>query len=219
MGFFRFRRSIKLFPGVRWNFGKKSSSLSFGVRGAHYTVGTRGSRTTVGLPGTGLSYTSVNSSSQRSAEEGNRERRRSGCLTYGILGFLGMMIMAALNQGTHPGSQSGTQGTPTPRPTSSPTPRSAPSTYASGSPLASTSPVPFISLSPTVVTTPGNGEAAQRRAVACFPELGKANSPLNAEFIRRYRLHRLNSPDYFRNPEWPTELAEESTKALNSQDH
>jgi hypothetical protein len=35
MGFFRFRRSIKLFPGVRWNFGKKSSSLSIGGRLMH----------------------------------------------------------------------------------------------------------------------------------------------------------------------------------------
>ena len=62
MGFFRFRRSIKLFPGIRWNIGKKSSSLSFGGRGAHYTVGTSGSRTTIGIPGTGLSYTDIHRS-------------------------------------------------------------------------------------------------------------------------------------------------------------
>ena len=65
MGFFRFRRSIKLFPGVRWNFGKKSTSLSIGGRGANYTVGTSGSRTTVGIPGTGLSYTDIHSSHSR----------------------------------------------------------------------------------------------------------------------------------------------------------
>jgi hypothetical protein len=65
MGFFRFRRSIKLFPGVRWNFGKKSTSLSIGPRGAHYTFGTAGSRTTVGIPGTGLSYTDIHSSHTR----------------------------------------------------------------------------------------------------------------------------------------------------------
>ena len=68
MGFFRFRRSVKLFPGVRWNFGKKSSSLSIGGRGAHYTVGTSGSRTTVGIPGTGLSYTDIQSSHSRVSE-------------------------------------------------------------------------------------------------------------------------------------------------------
>ena len=59
MGFLRFRRSIKILPGVRWNIGKKSTSLSIGPRGAHYTVGTAGTRTTVGLPGTGLSYTDI----------------------------------------------------------------------------------------------------------------------------------------------------------------
>ena len=59
MGFFRFRRSIKIFPGIRWNFGKQSSSVSLGGRGFHYTIGTHGTRTTVGLPGTGLSYTSI----------------------------------------------------------------------------------------------------------------------------------------------------------------
>ena len=38
MGFFRFRRSIKLFPGIRWNFGEKSTSLSICPRGALYTM-------------------------------------------------------------------------------------------------------------------------------------------------------------------------------------
>jgi len=69
MGFFRFRRSLKIFPGVRWNIGKKSSSLSFGVRGAHYTVGTAGRRTTVGIPGTGLSYADIHRSHARVAKK------------------------------------------------------------------------------------------------------------------------------------------------------
>ena len=60
MGYFRFRRSFKILPGLRWNIGKKSSSVSLGGRGFHYTIGSSGARTTVGLPGTGLSYTSVN---------------------------------------------------------------------------------------------------------------------------------------------------------------
>ena len=60
MGYFRFRRSFKILPGLRWNIGKKSSSFSLGGRGLHYTIGSAGARTTVGLPGTGMSYTSVN---------------------------------------------------------------------------------------------------------------------------------------------------------------
>jgi hypothetical protein len=54
---FRFRRSIKILPGIRLNFGKRGISTSIGVRGAHVTFDKTGTRTTVGLPGSGLSYT------------------------------------------------------------------------------------------------------------------------------------------------------------------
>jgi uncharacterized protein DUF4236 len=54
---FRFRRSVKILPGIRLNFGKRGVSTSIGVRGAHVTFGATGTRTTVGLPGSGLSYT------------------------------------------------------------------------------------------------------------------------------------------------------------------
>jgi len=54
---FRFRRSIKLFPGLRLNIGKRGVSTSIGVRGAHVTFGRTGTRTTAGLPGSGMSYT------------------------------------------------------------------------------------------------------------------------------------------------------------------
>lgn len=54
---FRFRRSVKILPGVKLNFGKKGVSISAGVRGAHVTVSKDGTRTTIGAPGTGMSYT------------------------------------------------------------------------------------------------------------------------------------------------------------------
>ena len=51
----RFRRSLKIAPGVRINFNKNSTSLSLGPRGAHYTMSSTGRRTvSAGLPGTGL---------------------------------------------------------------------------------------------------------------------------------------------------------------------
>lgn len=53
----RFRKSIKLLPGVRLNIGLKSASVSIGGRGATYNIGARGSRVSVGIPGSGLSYT------------------------------------------------------------------------------------------------------------------------------------------------------------------
>ena len=53
----RFRRSLRLLPGVRLNLSGSGVSASFGRRGAWFTVGPRGTRATIGIPGSGLSYT------------------------------------------------------------------------------------------------------------------------------------------------------------------
>ena len=53
---FRFRRSIKLFPGVKINLSKSGASTSIGAPGATVNLSRRGVRGTVGIPGTGLSY-------------------------------------------------------------------------------------------------------------------------------------------------------------------
>lgn len=53
----RFRKSIKILPGVKLNLGKKSAGVSVGTTGARYSVNSSGRKTsTVGVPGTGLSY-------------------------------------------------------------------------------------------------------------------------------------------------------------------
>ena len=53
---FRFRKSVKIAPGVRLNLGKKSTSVTLGGKGARYTVSSTGRRTkSVSVPGTGLS--------------------------------------------------------------------------------------------------------------------------------------------------------------------
>lgn len=55
---FRFRKSVKIAPGVRLNFGKKSTSVSLGGKGARFTINNKGKRTaSFGIPGTGLYYT------------------------------------------------------------------------------------------------------------------------------------------------------------------
>jgi hypothetical protein len=56
--------------------------------------------------------------------------------------------------------------------------------------------------------------AAQQRAVKLYPDLAVADSKLNREFLRRYKLYRKENPAYFNNPEWPTALAGECQKAL-----
>jgi len=53
----RFRRTVKIAPGVRLNFSGSGVSTTFGGRGFSHTIGKRGSSTTLGLPGTGLSQT------------------------------------------------------------------------------------------------------------------------------------------------------------------
>ncbi len=53
---FRFRRSVRLAPGLRLNLSKTGVSATLGRPGASVNVGRRGVGGTVGLPGTGLSY-------------------------------------------------------------------------------------------------------------------------------------------------------------------
>ncbi len=69
----RFRRSIKLLPGMKINFGKKSASVTVGGRLARTTYSTTGRQTSsYSVPGTGLYYTtSTNGRARRS------ERRRA----------------------------------------------------------------------------------------------------------------------------------------------
>lgn len=63
---FRFRRSVKVAPGLKLNFGKSGTSVSFGGRGAHATFHSSGKTTTsVGIPGSGVSW--VNTSSKGKA--------------------------------------------------------------------------------------------------------------------------------------------------------
>lgn len=54
---FRFRRRVKIAPGVHLNFGKRGTSVSLGGHGVTTNYSKRGTRTTYSLRGTGLSYT------------------------------------------------------------------------------------------------------------------------------------------------------------------
>ena len=53
---FRFRRSVKVFPGVRVNFSGSGVSTSVGSRGTSVTIGKRGTYLNLGVPGTGVSF-------------------------------------------------------------------------------------------------------------------------------------------------------------------
>lgn len=64
----RYRKSIKVAPGVKVNLNRKSASVSVGGKGFHKTFNSNGQTTTsVNLPVKGLSYTSRTSGSAATA--------------------------------------------------------------------------------------------------------------------------------------------------------
>lgn len=97
---FRFRRSIRLFPGVRINLSGSGPSLSVGRRGMSLNVGRRGARVTTGIPGTGISYSeSLGGSSTEAREAGGPEGEQqpantNGCLRLVMVAMLMMWIVA-----------------------------------------------------------------------------------------------------------------------------
>jgi hypothetical protein len=56
MGYFRFRKTFSILPGVRINLSKTGVSTSLGGHGATVNIGKKGPNVTLGAPGTGLSY-------------------------------------------------------------------------------------------------------------------------------------------------------------------
>lgn len=113
---FRFRKSVKIAPGVRLNIGKKSVGISAGVKGARVSVNSSGRKTTtVGLPGTGLSYSKTEKiggrkTTTRSASSNNAqpirpdlppaqplgEKKKKGCCGYAVYAFIALLIIGAL---------------------------------------------------------------------------------------------------------------------------
>lgn len=53
----RFRRQIRVSPGLLANLNKNSISMTLGWRGMRVTIGPKTRRITAGIAGTGLSYT------------------------------------------------------------------------------------------------------------------------------------------------------------------
>lgn len=62
---FRYRKSIKLSPGLRLNLSKSGVGFSAGVKGARVSVGPRGTKFTASVPGTGISYQKTLSSGSK----------------------------------------------------------------------------------------------------------------------------------------------------------
>jgi hypothetical protein len=56
MGYFRFRKTFSVLPGVKINLSKTGLSTSVGGKGATFNIGHGKRNVTLGVPGTGLSY-------------------------------------------------------------------------------------------------------------------------------------------------------------------
>lgn len=99
----RIRKSIKIAPGVRLNFGKKGISTSIGKRGAGITIGPTGTTAHVGIPGTGISYVKKVGTTKKSAMEklqstgeNEKPKRNYSCLG-SFLAFSSIVIVMAIH--------------------------------------------------------------------------------------------------------------------------
>ncbi len=101
----RFRKSFKIAPGIKFNLNKKSTSVTFGGKGAHYTINSKGSKTkSFGIPGTGLYYTETThkktdaippdtptpppEDTNFSFNDNRDDKKKKGCLFYLLAFFL-----------------------------------------------------------------------------------------------------------------------------------
>ena len=88
----RFRRRIKLFPGVSINVSSTGVSTSIGRPGSTINVGGRGVRATVGIPGTGVSYSEKLSGSSDHGQEPKEMGFGTLLMRAFVLSFLALML-------------------------------------------------------------------------------------------------------------------------------
>lgn len=81
---FRFRKSFKIAPGIKFNINKKSTGFTVGGKGVHFTANSKGKITgSAGVPGTGLYYqksTSIGGKKTNNMKSTQNVKTNSGCL-------------------------------------------------------------------------------------------------------------------------------------------
>ena len=108
---FRFRRSVRLAPGIRLNFSRSGVSTTFGGRGMSVNMGRRGTFLNAGIPGTGIHARSRVGGRGRSAALGSAGNELAGCFGCGGVGLLLLMFVGfcgslASSGGSAPGAGS-----------------------------------------------------------------------------------------------------------------
>ena len=92
----RIRKSIKIAPGIRLNFGKKGISTSIGGRGVGVTFGPTGTTTHIGIPGTGVSYVKkvcVNKNTQNNISSNTNSSRNVNIFCFFVV-FLVILLLS-----------------------------------------------------------------------------------------------------------------------------
>ena len=90
----RFRKTIKIAPGIRLNIGKKSISTSFGVKGARHTVSSTGNKTnSVSIPGTGISWRKTTNTSGKKQRKELSPSKETTLPKKRIFPFLGIILI------------------------------------------------------------------------------------------------------------------------------
>ncbi|HBO3798429.1 TPA: DUF4236 domain-containing protein [Pseudomonas aeruginosa] len=88
----RFRKSIKVAPGVRLNISKSGVSTSVGGKGFTANVSKRGVKTTASIPRTGLSA----STSYPVRKRGSRESAGLNVTGWAILCLIGLVLVVLI---------------------------------------------------------------------------------------------------------------------------
>ena len=101
----RFRKSFKIFPGMKINVNKKSVGITFGGKGIHYTINSKGKHTaSAGIPGTGLYYTKSATTGKSkkqfrtSYHNENKKNRKGGKFFVVILIFIFLLSAFVLRK-------------------------------------------------------------------------------------------------------------------------
>jgi hypothetical protein len=98
---FRFRKSIKIAPGVRLNISKRGLGASIGGKGVTHSVGPSGQRTSVGLPESGIGYSVRHGSKNPVDDQDSQPAVQSHGLNPLTIVFIAVIAGAALLRLTH----------------------------------------------------------------------------------------------------------------------
>jgi len=89
----RFRRTMKIAPGVRLNLTKTGISARIGPRGAGATIGTSGTTVSAGIPGTGLHASEKLKGNKRRPAQQTVGKVPQETKKLGVFGWLGAFFV------------------------------------------------------------------------------------------------------------------------------